>query len=147
MDSFDESILQKLGNPNKEQKAYLWSSKNAEKITKKSQNIRRTGLWFPFDQIRSVDDGPLFISTYCRRILLVQTVTKTKECTDELVVKVLLCTWALPVDLITDMKVEMDAQIFYVTNGSSLIKKQVRSKIWCGCDENKWRNPKIHKSR
>ena len=46
---------------------------------------------------------------------MLQTVTKTKECINELDVKVLICTWAPPVDLMTDLKVEMDAQIFYAT--------------------------------
>ena len=71
-----------------------------------------------------------------------ETITETKVCTGETVVKVLTCTWAPPVELTTDLKVEMDAQIFYATDGSSLIKKQVRSKIWSGCDENMRRSPK-----
>ena len=53
----------------------------------------------------------------------VETITETKVCTGETVVKVLTCTWAPPVELTTDLKVEMDAQIFYATDGSSLIKK------------------------
>ena len=69
-----------------------------------------------------------------------------KNCTDEPVVKVLICTWAPPGDLMTDLKVEMDAQIFDATNGSSLSRIQFRSKILCGCDEIKWINLKIHRN-
>ena len=70
----------------------------------------------------------------------------TPKVTDDPLVRVISCTWAPPVELTTDLKVEMDAQIFYATDGSSLIKKQVRSKIWSGWDENMRRSPKIHKS-
>ena len=59
-----------------------------------------------------------------------ETITETKVCTGETVVKVLTCTWAPPVELTTDLKVEMDAQIFYATDGSSLSRIQVRSNIF-----------------
>ena len=77
-----------------------------------------------------------------------ETVHKTSPTvTDDPVMRVISGTWAPPDDLMIDLRVEMNAQRFYATNGCSFIKIQFRSKILCGCDELKWKKLKFHRNR